>query len=244
MGFSMNLESIRKKCELIERASAYHHTKIYLPDKNEYANGFACKPEGMTEYHNKKEPNVNCQGLYNLDQNSWLTLNQYNALVLNTRNMLIADIDFGDGRLNRFAGVKDNWGVCENLNELRLLDHDLEGINHFRFADQTYRVYRTHSGCRVICTSLSIPWAQYGWVSQRFMQFLRGDPEYIRLCGLQNCYRARLTPKPWRATGESDCVCFLYSTEGPTAPVAPELEEQLRLHDDMTLGEVENSDLA
>ena len=30
------------------------------------------------------------------------------------------------------------------------------------------------------------------------MRDLQADPLYIRLCGAQQCFRARLTPKPWR----------------------------------------------
>src|SRR5438128_2596718 len=112
--------------------------------------------------------------------------------------MLIADVDFGDDRLNRFAGAKNCDEVLENLQELHLLDKEHLWFEEFRFADQSYRVYRTHSGCRVICTSICVPWAGTGWAAQRFMRFLRSDPAYIELCDVQKCYRAGLTPKPWR----------------------------------------------
>ena len=53
-----------------------------------------------------------------------------------------------------------------------------------------------------------------------------------------------LTPKPWRDKGEGRCVCNHVSTEGKKAHVARELEEQLRLYDELTLPENEWSELA
>src|SRR6266849_8458562 len=104
----MNTLTISRKNELIERARSDHHTHIYVPDKKDYIKGLLHEPNGCWTYQGTSEPIVDPKGLYDLDQNNaWLTVNQYNALVLNTRNMLIADIDFGDQRLNRFAGAKD-----------------------------------------------------------------------------------------------------------------------------------------
>src|SRR5581483_5084005 len=98
--------------------------------------------KGVFPYRNGDEPIVDPEGLYDLDAtNAWLTVNQYNALVLNTSNMLIADIDFGDPRLSRFAGARDCDDVIENLDDLAYLDEDLFGpddpvvdIDDLRFA--------------------------------------------------------------------------------------------------------------
>lgn len=235
----MSKSTKERKVELLERATVYHHTKVYVPDKKGYVSGFLHEPVAIAGYQGKWEPTVDCKGLYSLDTDkAWLTVNQYNALVLNTRNMLIADIDFGDERLIKYAGVKDCDEVVENLSDLHLLDDELHGSVCFRFIDQSYHVYRTHSGCRVICTSLCLPWDEHGWVSQRFMRFLRSDPDYIRLCEIQKCYRARLTPKPWRDFDVSSHVCVLEHTHGKPF-VVPELVEQLRLHDEMTLREAD-----
>ena len=35
--------------------------------------------------------------------------------------------------------------------------------------------------------------------SFEFMDFVRADPLYQRMCRLQKCFRARVSPKPWRA---------------------------------------------
>ena len=244
----MNTLTISRKQDLLQRAEMFHHTQIFLPSANDYVRGLLHEPIGFKDYHSGNEPIVAPNELYDLGDSAWLTVNHYNALVLNTSNMLIADIDFGDERLNRFAGAKNCQDVCSNLAEVHLLDTELHPFDDddgdFRFADQSYRVYRTHSGCRVICTSICLPWQNTGWVAQRFMRFLRSDPDYIKLCDIQKCYRARLAPKPWRDGGNDTCVCRHFSTEGNKAHVAPELEEQLRLHDELTLPETEWSELA
>src|SRR5262249_5302575 len=158
----------KHKDKLLESAQDYHHAQIYVPGTRSYLKGFLHQPGGVWPYHGGDEPIVDPEGLYDLDaSNAWLTVNQYNARVLNTSNMLIADIDFGGHRLNRFAGARSCDDVIENLSSLALLDEhqfglddldDLDGLciaqqDGFRFTQQTYRVYRTHSGCRVICTS-------------------------------------------------------------------------------------------
>ena len=75
-----------RKSKLCERAKKFHHANIYGFRPNWYAKG------GWLEPDCNDEPIVCPEGLYDLDtDSSWLTVNDYNALVLNTRNMLIVD---------------------------------------------------------------------------------------------------------------------------------------------------------
>ena len=251
----METLTISRKQDLLERAARLHKTGVFLPpDARNYVQAFLHQPFGFKDYQSAKEPVVDPRELYDLGEVAWLTVNSYNALVLNTSNMLIADIDFGDERINRHAGARDCDDVLTNLDELETLDENWFGFpdsddddkHDFRFAFQTYRVYRTHSGCRVICTSVTMPWEDRGWLAERFMQFLRGDPDYIRLCRVQKCYRARLTPKPWRDKGEGAHVCRLENVHCLLGDetVHPNLKEQIRLHDELTLPENEWSQLA
>ncbi len=247
----MKTPTIDRKQDLVNRAKPYFHTGLYLPEKKSYVKGLLHEPTGLRSYQGNLEPVIDHEGLFDLDRSAaWVTVNQYNALVLNTSNMLIADVDFGDQRLSRYAGAKNCEEVVKHLSELHLLDRDLHPLDEFRsagdfrFADQSYRVYRTHSGCRVICASICVPWEELAWTAERFLRFLRSDPEYIRLCRIQKCYRARLTPKPWRETDNADCVCFRFSTEGKKAEVAPELAAQIALHDEMTLPDHQWAELA
>lgn len=250
----METLTVSRKQDLLERAARLHKTGVFLPpDARNYVQAFLRQPFGFKDYQSATEAVVNPRELYDLGEFAWLTVNSYNALVLNTNNMLVADIDFGDARINRHAGAMDCDDVLANLGDLEKLDENWFGFpdpdednDDFLFAFQTYRVYRTHSGCRVICTSATMPWEDMGWLAERFMQFLRGDPDYIQLCRVQKCYRARLTPKPWRENGEGAHVCRLENVHclGGDGEVHPNLKEQIRLHDELTLPENKWSQLA
>ena len=58
------------------------------------------------------------------------------------------------------------------------------------------RVYRTRGGLRCLVTDLpqdpAVP------QSEAILRSFGCDPHYLRLCTAQECFRARLTPKPWR----------------------------------------------
>lgn len=66
-----------------------------------------------------------------------------------------------------------------------------------RHPDLGVRVYRTAAGLRVIVTG-----AQAAPMSERARELLSAlgsDPLYVELCATHDSYRARLTPKPFRA---------------------------------------------
>jgi hypothetical protein len=242
----MIAELIERKNSLNRIATEFHRAQLYVPGMDQYVIGFFCKPEaGCHDYNGEVEPIINPKDLYQLPTEAKLTVNAYNALVLNSTNMLIADIDFGDQRLNQFAAGAGNCDdVVRNLNELAVLDEDRNSFDSFHFASQSYRVYRTHSGCRVICTSKGVPWDRLSWDAERFMRFLGGDPRYIGLCGTQKCYRARLSPKPWRTNFDGpNHVCDFVATVG-NDDVAEDLKSQLELHDELTLPDSDWSCLA
>lgn len=60
----------------------------------------------------------------------------------------------------------------------------------------SFRVYETAGGLRAIETSRS--WDPTDYHTKRIMKSVSADPLYIALCKSQECFRARLTPKPWR----------------------------------------------
>jgi hypothetical protein len=155
--------------------------------------------------------------------------------------MLIADIDFGDERLNPYAGALNVSEVIDAFHNLDSLDKEDCDFDD-RFSRQSYRIYETHSGCRVICTNRCFPQPKLEFASRRFMQFLKRDRQYIALCEAQGCFRARLTPKPWRDNGDGPHVCRL--VEILRDDVHPALAPQLELHDEMTLGPDRYSSLA
>lgn len=58
------------------------------------------------------------------------------------------------------------------------------------------RLYRTPAGFRVLATHQ--PFDAKAEAVQRFFAQVSADPVYVRMCTNQNCFRARLTAKPWR----------------------------------------------
>ena len=66
-----------------------------------------------------------------------------------------------------------------------------------RHADLRFRSYRTRGGWRLLCTSATFEPASSE--AQGLLTDLGADPKYVLLCRVQQTFRARLTPKPWRA---------------------------------------------
>lgn len=119
------------------------------------------------------------------------------------------------------------------------------------------RTYRTRNGFRVLITGTDAP--PRSERAAAIMSELTSDDLYMTLCRVQESYRARLTPKPWRidvrrihgegpwwagtdlqhdwvreytAASEPYAVCQLVSETGPV----PSAEEQrlIELHDRAT----------
>ena len=128
-------------------------------------------------------------------ENAVVTRNRYGALVLNTANALFIDMDFAneDAPVTPLGAVQRLFGKRANP-----ADVALERIAAWssRHPDLGLRVYRTAAGLRGLITNEQFSPAQ----NQAFdiLRALASDPLYIRLCRAQDCFRARLTPKPWR----------------------------------------------
>lgn len=66
--------------------------------------------------------------------------------------------------------------------------------------DWRMRLYETPNGWRVLVTHRTFD--PRGDEAREFFQSIGTDPIYTRMCFNQNCFRARLTPKPWRISME------------------------------------------
>lgn len=58
------------------------------------------------------------------------------------------------------------------------------------------RVYETPRGWRLLVTHATFD--PRGADAQALFMAIRADPLYVRMCFNQNCFRARVSPKPWR----------------------------------------------
>jgi hypothetical protein len=110
-----------------------------------------------------------------------VTVNGYGALVLNATGALFVDIDTSDE------------GENPSVSELPPQVVDALG----RHAELRFRTYRTRGGWRLLCTNGVFDPASTE--TEGLLADLGADGKYILLCRVQNSFRARLTPKPWRA---------------------------------------------
>ncbi|MGO2733208.1 hypothetical protein [Psychrobacter sp.] len=68
--------------------------------------------------------------------------------------------------------------------------------------NESFRLYETPAGFRMIATHDTIPPSD-ALVSDWF-EYFHADTNYVRLCQAQQCFRARLTAKPWRMAEVTD----------------------------------------
>ena len=190
-----------------------------------------------------------------------VTRNGYGALVLNAASVMFVDVDFPRIKAN---GLWD--GILLALSRARrqqraaaTREATLEAIRRWSQAnpDRSFRVYRTFAGLRLLFVDgLYEPTSE---VVDHLLAELGSDPLYRRLTSKQACFRARLTPKPWRChcisppnrypwkdaeaqeryrawerqyaeASKAYAVCELVETCGSTTP-GGEVAQILELHD-------------
>lgn len=120
------------------------------------------------------------------------TRNRYGAEVLNAANALFIDVDLPEDSLG--SRVIALFSGKPMALERRVLDRVRRALESVSGA--SFRVYRTAAGFRVLGTDrLYEPGAE---AVVELMRAAGTDPEFMTLCRVQQCFRARLTPKPWR----------------------------------------------
>jgi hypothetical protein len=129
-----------------------------------------------------------------------ITRNSYGCQVLNTASVMFVDVDLPELSLretfkhalkrlfgNRGPTLREQQGIDAIAKVEEMIQADARG---------GVRVYRTRGGLRYLLThSHANPGAESTLMA---MEALDADPLYVRLCKTQECFRARLTPKPWR----------------------------------------------
>lgn len=192
-----------------------------------------------------------------------ITENSYGSLVLNTTRVMFVDIDLPHVTIVHlhpfFKGLPDRTTTpSPEVIEDTLYD----AIRRFVSGNQPWsgRLYRTHSGFRLLATHALFEPA--GDATQAVFDALAADPLYVRMCRVQECFRARLTPKPWRCGLRERCprwpresdeqqqhyqrwkadylsgqacfaTCRLVESIGE-APVHPEAQQIIDIHDEVT----------
>lgn len=184
-----------------------------------------------------------------------VTRNSYGCLVVNATRALFVDADLRSPtfteRLAALFGSRRDL-AAERLAELR---HTLQASPAMSF-----RIYRTAAGFRVLATNPTF--TPGSPEAEALMRAAGADPAFLQLCKLQQSFRARLTPKPWRCdlppppaqfprehpedredfrkwlenynqVSASKATCRFIEAVGP-GTVHPSVSPILRLHDDDT----------
>ena len=163
-----------------------------------------------------------------------LTRNSYGSLILNTASVLFADIDYRDGNgREAYVTGTESPGLFSQLLRFvaRILGKEVSADRDDAVADPPseppseddrivervrsvtarhdglgVRLYRTANGFRCLVTSGT--WDPMAAETTRLLEELGSDPLYVTLCRGQECFRARLSPKPWRCEMPTPAIRF------------------------------------
>ncbi|PJJ59015.1 hypothetical protein [Hymenobacter chitinivorans] len=161
-----------------------------------------------------------------------LTRNRYGSLVLNAPRVMFLDVDSHDlleppRPARQQPGTPFSWlGFLRNLfapappppppapappqpDALAQLEMRLAAWLQLH-PEWNFRLYRTRLGFRLLVTHQLL--GPGSAEAQQVFAAMRTDAIYVRLCQSQNCYRARLTPKPWRIGWQRPAHPFPYDT--------------------------------
>jgi hypothetical protein len=152
------------------------------------------KIKGEKHLFDEYEAEIREEILQAIDENTAITRNRYGAQVLNTERLLILDIDkpkaIGGGLMGLFKR-KDTRSPKEQIFEtVRQLAATP------KYKEYGFRIYETYQGARVIVVGRDF--AARDRETMDIMSEFNCDPLYMAICQKQGCFRARLTPKPYR----------------------------------------------
>ena len=126
-----------------------------------------------------------------------VTRNSYGCHVLNTARVMFVDIDLGEPRPSGgffqrlFGNAKHAPSEPQQNEAIARTENWTRGNPAWG-----WRIYRTRAGLRLMATHGLVE--ADSDIADGVFEALGADPLYRKLCQTQKCFRARLTPKPWR----------------------------------------------
>jgi hypothetical protein len=128
---------------------------------------------------------------------SVVTRNSYGCQVLNSAVALFVDVDFPEKPPQRGGFLGSLFGSrtaeAEDSAKAGIAKASAWAQSH---PGWNWRIYRTKGGLRLLATHKLFDPSDP--VCERVFSAVDADPLYRKLCQTQKCFRARLTPKPWR----------------------------------------------
>lgn len=172
---------------VMQIAETYKQSKIF-PNKYLYSDQILREPV-IEEVHN-----------------SVISRNAYGCLVLNTADVMFVDIDFPEEKSTGFLSLFTSKSKDVQAETIAQIEAWTEENPQWG-----WRVYRTFAGLRLLATNgLFAPDSPE---TAAVFEALGSDPLYRVLCKVQKCFRARLTPKPWRCDLQAPTVRWPWTSE-------------------------------
>ncbi len=128
-----------------------------------------------------------------------VTRNSYGCQVLNTARAMFVDVDIPPPSHSAKLGsaIASLFGrkpqTPEDLAQAAIAKAEVWAKSQ---SSWNWRIYRTSAGVRLLATHALFDPADR--MCQTVFDAVDADPLYRKLCQTQECFRARLTPKPWR----------------------------------------------
>jgi hypothetical protein len=166
------------------------------------------KIKGEKHLFDEYEAEIREEILQIIDDHSAITRNRYGAQVLNAENLLILDIDKPKPSFGSLFKKQDAAS-----GKARIFDMVRKLAASAKYKDYSYRIYETYQGARVIVLGRNFD--PRDRETKKMMDEFNCDPLYTRLCLKQGCYRARLTPKPYRMKMQAYKVRFPGNGDDP-----------------------------
>jgi hypothetical protein len=171
----------------------------------------SCEPPDIYQYASGPlqeqilEEQLNDQG----EVYAALSRNRYGAVILNTQSLMIIDIDNEPTAASFWESLKSMFvkPATDPMSEL------VEKIHHWlqQYPDWGLRLYKTYKGFRLLITHEAL--SATSEITEKAFTFFDADPLYQKLCHSQDCFRARLTPKPWRCEMAAPEVHFPFEDD-------------------------------
>lgn len=166
------------------------------------------KIKGEKHLFDEYESEIREEILQVIDEHAAITRNRYGAQVLNAEHLLILDIDQPKLSLGGLFRKKDS-----GQDKLRIFEMVRKLASSSKYQDYGFRMYETFQGARLIV--LGKEFDARDRESDQIMREFHCDRLYMTLCQKQGCFRARLTPKPYRMNMRRYKVQFPRESEDP-----------------------------
>jgi hypothetical protein len=149
------------------------------------------KINGESDVFDDYEVEIREEILQVIDDHTIITRNRYGAQVMNAESLMFLDIDkpkpAGLGGLFKKSAGSDKEKIFDMVRKLAA---------NSKYAGLGFRIYETYQGARVIVTGRDFDARERSTLDM--MNDFNTDPLYASICRKQGCFRARLTPKPYR----------------------------------------------